>query len=239
MVVPYVKPIEKPTDTKIQELDSQISSILSNPKLSVNEKVQMYSQLMAKFQTHFNPDNYGESPSMINLSNTVELLADNIEKMSKEKAEIDKSKLQKSDEIAKNITTLSENIKTEDKYNILQDIELMKENINEIKNSLKANKKRKKELKVNNEPAMESDRSMYQSFNGPVSPPGVFETPLGPRGQNFNPNTIKYDNLTPAMISPLKKPKKKSSEIDRLDPNKTNIIKQTGQGLWLTKEFFK
>jgi hypothetical protein len=192
---------------------------------------------MAKFQTHFNPDNYGESPSMINLSNTVELLADNIEKMSKEKAEIDMSKLQKSDEIAKNITSLSENIKTEDKYNILQDIELMKESINEIKNSITASKK--KELKENNELAMESDRSMYQSFNGPVSPAGVFETPIGPRGQNFNPNTIKYDELTPARISPTKKPKKKSSEVDRLDPNKTNIIKQKGQGLWLSKEFFK
>jgi hypothetical protein len=231
MVVPYVKPIERPADSKVQELDKQMSMILSNPKLSIYEKVQMYSQSLSKFQSHFNPDSYGESPTMMNLSNTVDLLAENMDKMAKEKAEVDKSKLKKSDEIVNNIASLSENLKKDDKDNLLIEIEQIKQNIDEIKNSLVL----RSEPKVNiDERVMEGDRTMYQSFNAPVTPT-VFETPTAPRGQSYNPNTIKFDDV-PA--SPVKVKRQKRTELDRLDPLKTNIINQAGQGMWLTKDFF-
>jgi hypothetical protein len=74
MVVPYQKPIDKPTDSKVIELDNHMTQILANPKLSASEKVNQYNQVLSKFLTQFNPDTYGESPTIVNLAGAVQTL---------------------------------------------------------------------------------------------------------------------------------------------------------------------
>ena len=74
MVVPYQKPIEKPADSKVLEFDSQMTTILSNPKLNAHEKVSFYNQALAKFQTHFDPQTFQQSPAILDVASSVKNL---------------------------------------------------------------------------------------------------------------------------------------------------------------------
>ncbi len=49
MVVPYVPPIKDPQETKILELDDEMSSILDNKKIQLEDKIRSYSQTLSKF----------------------------------------------------------------------------------------------------------------------------------------------------------------------------------------------
>jgi hypothetical protein len=55
MVVPFVKTIENPQDSKVNELDDEMTNILSS-KMSLDEKIKTYNQTLYKFETHYNPD---------------------------------------------------------------------------------------------------------------------------------------------------------------------------------------
>ncbi len=66
MVVPYQKPIDKPTDSKVMEFDSQMTTILSYPKLNAHEKV--------KFQTYFDPKTFQQSPALLDVAGSVKNL---------------------------------------------------------------------------------------------------------------------------------------------------------------------
>jgi hypothetical protein len=74
MVVPYQKPIEKPADSKVFEFDSQMTTILSNPKLTAHEKVSLYHQALAKFQTYFDPKKFQQSPALLDVAGSVKSL---------------------------------------------------------------------------------------------------------------------------------------------------------------------
>jgi hypothetical protein len=282
MVVPYVKPIERPSDTKIQELDSQMSSILSNPKLNIHDKVMMYNQSLAKFQSHFDPDSYGESPALMGLANTVEVLAENMEKMANDKAQVDKSKLEKSDAISRNNEALSANIKEPTRMlneleNVKQDLnniktlqkdetnsadnkklmELVMKNLDDIKNKLEA------KAETSNMTFDDNDYFNYNQKQSRFTPlinarnPYTLKTPVQ---EQFDMQNSPYQinkkvpsekeassanekvhtaiSKTANKNKPSEVKKKKASELDKIDPHRTNIIKQRGQGTWLTKEFF-
>jgi hypothetical protein len=48
MLVPYAKSIEKPIDSKVSELDSQMTGILKTDN-SYDDKIKLYNQTLAKF----------------------------------------------------------------------------------------------------------------------------------------------------------------------------------------------
>ena len=96
MVVPYVKPIEKPSDSRVIDLDNEMSAVISNPKLSIADKVRQYTQALARFQTHFDPETHGESATMLNMAGAIKSMAEETmlarEDMA-EKAKSDKDQL--------------------------------------------------------------------------------------------------------------------------------------------------
>jgi hypothetical protein len=71
IVVPYVKPIERPADARIVDLDNLMTSIMANPKLTIEEKVREYNQAIMRFETFFDPNTYGESSTMLNMASTI------------------------------------------------------------------------------------------------------------------------------------------------------------------------
>ncbi len=49
MVVPFVQPYQDPEETKILQLDDQMSNILRNKKLPLEAKITLYTQTLTKF----------------------------------------------------------------------------------------------------------------------------------------------------------------------------------------------
>jgi uncharacterized protein YwgA len=76
MVVPYVKPIERPADSRVQELDNEMTLTLSDPQLGIEEKIRRYGQALARFQTHFDPNTYNESPTSLDMADTIKTIAE-------------------------------------------------------------------------------------------------------------------------------------------------------------------
>jgi len=53
-----------------------MSAVLSNPKLSLSDKVTMYNQSLAKFLTYYNPVTYGDSPQLTTIAKSIGDVAD-------------------------------------------------------------------------------------------------------------------------------------------------------------------
>lgn len=253
MVVPYVKPIERTTDSKVQELDAQMTAILSNPKFSINEKVTMYNQLLAKFQTFFDPATYGDSPQLTNIANTLSNVADkqSIEKLAERVA--DKASISK---MADNVSAaIAEN----------NDTKTIKAEFNELKdhilNLLYSNISAKKESESFEYDDEIPTKSKYQTS---ITPSVDKYLDLARRSVSSNltpmlPNTpILRKIVTPVLPLPTKTAEtdkknkksvnKKKKETKNIDPNQTNIVTDkrisqpvkrfTGSGIWLTRKFF-
>lgn len=78
MVVPYVKPFENPVESKVLELDNEMSSIINDSKLNFDDKVKLYNQTLAKFISNYDPNSFGISNVMSNMASQVTELAQNI-----------------------------------------------------------------------------------------------------------------------------------------------------------------
>jgi hypothetical protein len=51
MLVPYVETIQNPEEQKINELDAEMTNILHNKNLKLDEKISLYNTVLAKFLT--------------------------------------------------------------------------------------------------------------------------------------------------------------------------------------------
>jgi hypothetical protein len=76
MVVPYVKPIARASDSRVNDLDGEMTSVMANPNLSIEEKIRMYNQALSRFQTFFDPNTYGESATSLDMASTIRAIAD-------------------------------------------------------------------------------------------------------------------------------------------------------------------
>lgn len=68
MLVPYTKNLNsQPAETKLLELDNQMSVILKNQALSVDDKVKLYNQALSKFIRIQDLNNAGLAPATVEL----------------------------------------------------------------------------------------------------------------------------------------------------------------------------
>ena len=65
MVVPYTHKVENPQHKYLNELDLEMSNILTNQAISIDDRAKLYDQALRKFNSKFNQ--YGQ-PSSNNIT---------------------------------------------------------------------------------------------------------------------------------------------------------------------------
>lgn len=66
MLVPYV-PLTTPEETKLGELNNQMSGIIKNKSFTDDEKIKLYNQALNKFIQLYNPKTAGLAPALVEL----------------------------------------------------------------------------------------------------------------------------------------------------------------------------
>ena len=142
MVVPFVKTIEKPSDKYINNLDDEMSKILSKNELNIDEKLKLYNNALTKFKEKYDPEASDFSENSIKSltepitqmiekvnENTSKSINSSVEKIiteMKQKVETDKSDQEIEQRVqnllsmlkTKNLTDYDLNELEEDSYNV-------------------------------------------------------------------------------------------------------------------------
>jgi hypothetical protein len=71
LVVPYVKNIEKPSESYLHKLDQNMDEILYDNKLAPDIKLKLYSKNLNNFLLKYNPDSFGLAPTLTNLARVI------------------------------------------------------------------------------------------------------------------------------------------------------------------------
>ena len=66
MVVPFVKQLENPDEKYLMDIDQDMSQILSQENLSIDQKVKLYNRALEKFTQHYDPNLFGNSSAALN-----------------------------------------------------------------------------------------------------------------------------------------------------------------------------
>ena len=160
MVVPFVNKIENPTEKYLVDLDDQMSSILLQKNVSIDEKVKLYSQALQKYLVNYDNKYTGsktippDNAEMINeikeeFAKIKNEPIENFQEIIQEIKKNNKDSIEKADilsnlnEIKKEINL--KNTEANDQTNILEHLKQIKKDINIINDEdLLPKKKRKK-----------------------------------------------------------------------------------------------
>lgn len=235
MVVPYVKPLENPVESKVLELDNEMSSIINDSKLNFDDKVKLYNQTLAKFISNYDPNSFGISNVMSNMASQVSELAQNIEPEIKKELNAIKGQLidiKNKNIINKNVGKLKRksvqvrispnNVKTEEPIdskiqNLISEDE--DQSFSDVNNTL-------------NNATMDAP--------SPVKPSPNLKTQLL-KPKNIESGTLASDIAKQALSNEDQQRKSTRTKTP------TNLFqyhkdiagkKQLGKGIWLTKNFF-
>ena len=66
MVVPFVKHLENPDEKYLTDIDTEMSKILTQDSLSIDQKVKLYNRALEKFTQHYDPNLFGNSSNSLN-----------------------------------------------------------------------------------------------------------------------------------------------------------------------------
>jgi len=72
IVVPYVKSIENPNDSLVNNYDQKMSEIINDSQLSDANKMKLYHQSLNKFLLKYDPETYGVTPTLVKLAKVVQ-----------------------------------------------------------------------------------------------------------------------------------------------------------------------
>ena len=65
MVVPFVKHLENPDEKYLTDIDTEMSKILTQDSLSIDQKVKLYNRALEKFTQHYDPNLFVNFVSLI------------------------------------------------------------------------------------------------------------------------------------------------------------------------------
>ena len=66
MVVPFVKQLENPDEKYLMDIDTDMSKILRQENLSIDQKLKLYNRALDKFTEHYEPNLFGNSSNALN-----------------------------------------------------------------------------------------------------------------------------------------------------------------------------
>lgn len=263
MVVPFVKPIERPVDSKIQDLDGQMSTILVNPKLDIHDKIKMYAQQLAKFDTYFDQETNGLQPIQPIVQTaleTLETLADK-ESVKKVSKAVKGTKKYVGKQISKLIKNNTKNSNLKNKLikkrnsKLKQDLLLIKQHLAEVTDALADNQvdetipnqslvtsfRENKGIPSDDD---EQDNSLLHEDDDEYDTPSNFKSA---KTGDTNKKR-KFKGIQPARLNTRTPFMARINEVEKLDPKQTNIVDTTresrqtdfyraglsGSGLWFS-----
>jgi len=71
LVVPYVKNIEKPSESYLQNINQNMDEILYDNKLAPDIKLKLYSKKLNNFLLKYDPDSFGLAPTLTKLAKVI------------------------------------------------------------------------------------------------------------------------------------------------------------------------
>lgn len=71
LVVPYVKNIEKPSESYLQNINQNMDQILYDNKLAPDIKLKLYSKSLNNFLLKYDPDSFGLAPTLTKLAKVI------------------------------------------------------------------------------------------------------------------------------------------------------------------------
>ena len=71
LVVPYVKNIEKPSESYLQNINQNMDQILYDNKLAPDIKLKLYSKNLNNFLLKYDPDSFGLAPTLTKLAKVI------------------------------------------------------------------------------------------------------------------------------------------------------------------------
>ena len=72
LVVPFVKSIESPNESMVNNLDQNMSEIIEDKDLTDDNRMKLYYNTLNKFLLKYDPETHGVSPSLTKLAKIVE-----------------------------------------------------------------------------------------------------------------------------------------------------------------------
>jgi hypothetical protein len=84
MMVPYTKILDDPEQAKMVELDTNMSSILADKNLQLDEKIKLYNQTLAKYMSQFKSESFPKPEVLNEISEQIANVVDNNSKLQNE-----------------------------------------------------------------------------------------------------------------------------------------------------------
>jgi hypothetical protein len=245
LVVPFVKTIESPNESMVNNLDQNMSEIIEDKDLTDDDRMKLYYNNLNKFLLKYDPETHGIPPSLTKLAKIVE---DFIEKNN----EIKKTSLEVKDNYDESLNLTKET--NNSNYDMLNDNlntssvennEFLKSSPKNLftpkQSKLKAIFSPKSESPENNvfySPSTEHILNKYEAKTNPAS--NLRNSKVASHSEGLEPNINIGAKKTPLSLNTSEKAiKLKLARKTSLNTKKTTKDEaHAGNGLWLTKKFF-
>jgi hypothetical protein len=247
IVVPYIKTIEKTSESMVNNLDKNMSDIITDKELNDDEKMKLYNQALNKLLIKYDPETHGVSPA---ISKLAQIVSDFVLKEQKEN---------------QNLTTNNENKindpKTEnDSFIENLDYKQFTPQRERLNSPVYSKRQLFKEKSPENyySPETETVLNNYEKNTYPAANLRNLNVATHSEGIDSSINTLKPKKI-PKKNIPIQKKPPNSSENNRKDqlekielsPSDSKLknkvekklkprVKESNYGseLWLTKKFF-
>ena len=244
LVVPYVNTLEKPAENEIQNLDKNMTDVITDKNLADDSKMKLYSQNLNRFLLKYDPNSYGVTPTIAKLAQVVSDYLEN--NNSPQKLEQDLMPLfVKTDESSNNSSLNSPRYMSKlpfnpHYYNIAsKDMSLLETSVADktaevdtsqyiAQTSKKPTNKKKQEDPIFDEATKPTKNT--RSHGPATHHEGVQDPKKFAFGANNKPMVRTPNNQNPEFNASSKK------SVNKYKDGKSK--KQSGSGMWLTKKFF-
>lgn len=232
MVVPYIKPIEKAPDSKVDSLDSEMSAIINNPRLESNEKVRLYNQALAKFQTYYNPDTYRQINTSTDVASEVKSILDEKLKSEPKPEPVFDDKKYNYEDIKNAIYDISQTQNKQVEKNDIQHVNKQIQNLRQMVKKIRENNKKAIISKRRNVITDENEEEIQPELNDELYH-STIESPVVQKpkpSQSLRNKVIEKYHQSNLILDT----KRLSKPAPKFDINSGKF----GSGLWFTKKFF-
>lgn len=245
LVVPFVKTIESPNESMVNNLDQNMSEIIEDKDLTDDDRMKLYYNNLNKFLLKYDPETHGISPSLTKLAKNVEDFIEKNNESKKTSLEV-KDNYDESLNLTKetnnsNYDMLNDNLNTSS----VENNEFLKSSPKNLFTPKQSKQKAifspKSESPENNvfySPSTEHILNKYEAKTNPAS--NLRNSKVASHSEGLEPNINISAKKTPLSLNTLEKviklkPARKTS-LNTKKQLKTKLMQETGYGS--LKNFF-
>jgi len=249
LVVPFVKSIESPNESMVNNLDQNMSEIIEDKDLTDDNRMKLYYNTLNKFLLKYDPETHGVSPSLTKLAKIVEDFIEKNNEIKNTSLEVkdnyDDSLNSTKESNSSNYDMLNDNLNT----SFVENNEYLKSSpkylLTPKQSKLKEIISPKSESPENNAFYSPSTEHILKNFEANTNPASNLRNlRAASHSEGLKPNInigakMTQENSSLSLNNLEKTTKSKPVKKSLLDTKKANKNEaHAGNGLWLTKKFF-